>query len=160
MSSRNRKAGVALLSACLTWGPVVSVAASPVALQSSQGKQFGISEIVYFCDQNNPACTPSTTFSLATLRDLYIFVQWTNVPFGTHTQEVKFVLPESHSGTLYQSFLNPFGAPHGRNKVVMHIDDVPIAGTFIENRSLTGAWRVDVYLDGVFYTSRFVQLDL
>src|SRR5258707_13555194 len=159
MSSTNQGMGVALLSVWLTWAPVVSMAGGSVAAQNPQGRQFGISDVVYFCDNSDPACTPATTFSLATLRDLYIFVQWTNVPFGTHTQEVKFFLPDARAGTLYQSFNNPFRGRHGQEQTVTLVDDVPIAGTFIEHRSLTGAWRVDVFLDGFFYTSKYVQLD-
>jgi hypothetical protein len=133
--------------------------ASSIAAQNSQTKQFGISEVVYFCDSNDPACAPASSFSVSTLRDLYIFVQWTNVPVGTHTQEVRFFLPESRTGTLWQSFNNSFFGPHGHKKVVTLEDDAPIAGTAIEHRLLTGTWRVDVYLDDVFYTSRYVQLD-
>src|SRR5256885_17263179 len=157
MSKTMQQVGNRLLSAFLILTPTMPRPCAPVTVASQHGKQSGISERGYFCDTNDPACTPASAFSLSTLRDLYIFVEWTGVPAGTHTQEVRFFLPEDRTGTLYQSFNNPFSAPHGHRKVVTLIDDLPVAGTFIENRELTGIWRADIYLDDVFVASSYVE---
>jgi hypothetical protein len=159
MATRKHQLKNALLSVFLIWGPAASTASPPRLPTHSQAKPIGVSESVKFCDTDVATCTPASAFSLSTLRDLFIVVQWTNLPTGTHTQEVKFYLPEARTGTLYQSFNNPFFAPHGHKKLVTLVDDVPVAGTFIENRELTGMWKVDIYLDDTFVASSYVELD-
>lgn len=160
MTFRRIALSVLLTFACaITPGPNPDVNAIPkITLAAAEGKQFTLSEELSFCDSPEPTCIPTNSYSLATLRDLYILVQWENVsPPGTHTQEVKVFLPADRNGTLYQSFSNSFLAPHGHNKSLTIIDDFPVGGTPIERRELTGNWLVEVYLDDALIGSGFVE---
>ncbi|MFY9729377.1 MAG: hypothetical protein WAK24_02130, partial [Candidatus Acidiferrales bacterium] len=41
---------------------------------------------ISFCDDGDGACTPATSFSVASLRDLVIGVNWEKLSAGNHTQ--------------------------------------------------------------------------
>ena len=113
------------------------------------------SALVTFCDTPNAGCPAATSFSLSSLRDLNIFVAWSNVPKGTHTQTLRVLLP---SGDLYQAYDMSFAiAPQGAGSASL-LRGMPVAGSFITERKLTGDWRVEVWLDGTRMSSQAVQL--
>lgn len=112
--------------------------------------------VVTFCDSSNPSCTPASSFSVNSLRELGITVAWSNVPAGNHAQTLTLLLP---NGNVYQAIESSFlvqSTPTGSSTVVRSI---PVAGTFIPQRSLTGMWTVRVSLDDQPVTSQPLRLD-
>lgn len=97
------------------------------------------------CDTSAQGCTGSGNFSVTTIRDLSLDVEWKNVPAGTHTQQVALVQP---NGVVYQTVSHAFAVPDGTVGSPALNDVIPVAGTFITQRSLTGQWSVEVSLDG------------
>jgi len=112
--------------------------------------------VISFCGVSGSGCTSGGAFRLATLRDLQITVQWQNLVAGTHTQTLDVLLP---NGTLYQTFQHSFEIAEGAPGSITVSDTLPVAGSFITQRSLTGAWQVEVALDGQVFTSQTIQLD-
>jgi len=108
------------------------------------------------CDSGMPNCTGGTSFSLGSLRDLQVNVDWNNVPGGTHTQELTFLLP---NGVLYQTVSHGFGLAEGALGAPSISDAMPVAGTYVTQRQLTGEWTVQVSLDGAVVGSQKIQLD-
>jgi hypothetical protein len=139
---------------------------------------------IFYCLTPDTTCrTAQETFSIAELRDLFVFVAWPGVA-GAHVQTVEFYLP---AGSLYSSnktrfviggvFVATAGSP-SRNLVApapaaphlmadanrVHTEGIPsllmksrgdfivltvlpVAGTYITQRGLSGQWRVRVLLD-------------
>lgn len=112
---------------------------------------------VTLCDNPAPGCPPASNFSLSTSREVDIFVAWSNVPAGSHTQKLNLRLPR---GELYQTLESSF-----------LIDDslvvgfatamctLPVAGTFITQRQLTGDWTLEVVLDDQSMASTVFHFD-
>jgi hypothetical protein len=112
---------------------------------------------VKFCDDEteNPDCTSKDNFSLAQIRDLFIWVNWQVVPTGPHTQQIDIFIPQGHA--LYVRYTSGFqitDAPVGSTLV---LSVMPVAGTWITQRQLTGTWEVDLSLDGQLVTSKSFQ---
>ena len=143
---------------------------------------------IFYCETPDPSCrTTQDTFSLAELRDLYVFVVLPGVS-GQHVQTVQFYLPD---GSVYSSKKTQFivggvalagtAAPALQNEVAptpparhliadankIHPEGIPsllmssrgdssilavlpVAGTYITQRNLSGTWRVRVLLDDRF----------
>jgi hypothetical protein len=92
--------------------------------------------------------TAGESFAVNRTRDLRILVWW-NVA-GQHVQRLELLSPD---GSLYQKFVTPFDVDtakleqHG-NQAYLPIETMlPVAGTWITDHSLFGAWTVNVYLD-------------
>jgi hypothetical protein len=103
---------------------------------------------VKFCDDEteDPNCISKNTFSLAQIRDLFIWMNWQGVSTGTHTQELDIFMPQGHALYVkYSGSLQITGTPKG-SATVMSV--MPVAGTWITQRQFTGTWEVDVLLDG------------
>ncbi len=115
----------------------------------------GGSAIVIFCDNSNPFCIPPTVFSVSSLRDLFISVVWMDYPAGNHLQTLKIFLPD---GNLYQTFETTFAIAQIPTGSFTTVESLPVAGSYITQRSLTGDWRVEVSLDGQFIAARVVTL--
>ena len=140
---------------------------------------------IFYCETPDTTCrTTQDVFSLAELRDLYVFVVWPGVT-GQHIQTVEFLLPD---GSIYSSKKTQFiiggvaalaaATPAPRNEVspqppARHLmadanrthsqgipsllmksrgdssilTVLPVGGTFITQRNLSGIWRVRVSLD-------------
>lgn len=117
-----------------------------------------------------PLPPQQTTFSLSTLVNLEVYTFLENVSAGDHTELLKFFTP---GGQLYynelilftlggpstaslQSLKKHTGIPHNRAVLVAEVTPngigvemtLPVAGTWITQNSLTGSWRVEVFLDG------------
>lgn len=97
------------------------------------------------CNQTPTGCSTAASYSLGSLRDLAVNVQWSHVPEGTHTATLEVLEP---AGGAYQV--------HNVSFVIAGTNDgsaethvlVPIAGSWITRRGVTGAWNVRVSLDG------------
>jgi len=141
---------------------------------------------IFYCETPDTSCrTTQDTFSIADLRDLFVFVVWPGVS-GQHVQTVQFMLPD---GSIYSSQKTRFSsapgpdysavvAPAAQNIVApappaphliadankIHAEGIPsllmksrgdsailtvlpVAGTYITQRNLSGTWRVRVLLD-------------
>lgn len=122
------------LGGCATNSP--SAIVSPPAL---------LSMTVRLCDSAVLGCVATTNFSLGSIRDLNVNVDWQNVSGGTHTQQLAVLLP---NGVVYQTISHGFGVPEGSLGSPTISDAMPVAGTFISQRELTGEWTVQVLLDG------------
>jgi hypothetical protein len=140
---------------------------------------------IFYCETPDTTCrTSQEVFSLADLRDLFVFVVWPGVT-GQHVQTVQFLLPD---GSIYGSKKTRFiiggitafsaAPPAPQNEVspvpparhliadanIIHAEGIPsllmksrgdsailtvlpVAGTYITQRNLSGNWGVRVYLD-------------
>jgi hypothetical protein len=116
---------------------------------------------IFFCETADVQCrTELNQFRLDELRDLVMFVAWQRVT-GEHTQQVRFILPD---GNVYQVMETKFttlargarpgvqGAlPSRGERAVSTV--LPVAGTHIAQRTLSGTWTVEVLLDGELITT-------
>jgi hypothetical protein len=140
---------------------------------------------IFYCETPDTSCrTTQDAFSIADLRDLFVFVVWPGVS-GQHVQTVEFLLPD---GSIYSSKKTRFSiggaspvaamAPAFKNEVSpvppaphliaeankVHPEGIPtllmksrgdssvltvlpVGGTYITQRNLSGTWRVRVLLD-------------
>lgn len=124
------------------------------------GRSAPVSANIFFCTTNTVECrTKIDQFDLDGVRDLFVFTAWKNVQ-GEHTQRVRLLLPD---GNLYQASETKFTTQAGSTTpgvqlAVRSRDDyavslpLAVAGTHITQRSLSGTWTVEVYLDGKFIT--------
>ena len=118
---------------------------------------------VFFCENPTTECrSTNTDFTVGKLRDIYVFVTWPKVS-GDLVQTVEFFLPD---GSLYVKKATPFRAstaqPRARavpgaaptadafltssRGAPTVITPLAVAGTYITQRSLLGAWTVRVWL--------------
>ncbi|MGA8143481.1 MAG: hypothetical protein WB987_06310 [Candidatus Acidiferrales bacterium] len=111
---------------------------------------------VSFCDDGEGSCTPATSFSVASLRDLVVSVNWENLSAGNHTQLLEILQP---GGGLYQSSQSSFLVADSSQASMTMSRTVPVAGTWISQRRITGDWTVRVSLDGNAITTQMVQLN-
>ncbi len=86
--------------------------------------------------------TCGTTFHIDQVHALTAIVNWRNAA-GKHTQQIKFLLPK---GETYQIMETKFEGNGPQTSVL------PVAGTWIQAKELTGKWTVQVYLDGQLVT--------
>jgi hypothetical protein len=124
---------------------------------------------VFLCETDSAQCRGGGySFNIRATRDLYVFVVWPKLN-GDYTQTVEFYLPD---GSLYvrkstdfrvragQSRARPgvnstlperyFTTSRGSPTVVTHL---PVAGTFITQRALTGSWTIRLLLNGQLINS-------
>ncbi|HMD32465.1 MAG TPA: hypothetical protein VKG84_11185 [Candidatus Acidoferrales bacterium] len=110
---------------------------------------------VVLCNSSMANCTSQESFSVQVVRDLNVMVNWQNLPAGTHTQRVSFVLP---SGDFYKAYEKSFAVEDGSNGALTTVQALPVAGTWITQRRLTGAWTVSLELDGQALSTQTFQL--
>jgi hypothetical protein len=103
------------------------------------------SATVTFCSGPEASCGQASSFPVSSTRDLVAHVHWMDVPTGIHTQRVRFVLPE---GAAYQERESSFSVSADSKKGADLSDGLPVLGSFISTRQLTGKWNVEIYLDG------------
>jgi hypothetical protein len=133
--------------------PPASAAVSVVspAAQSASTPQAssGALQTVEFIGINRSGqFVPGEEFSVEQTRDVKILVWWSLT--GQHVQRIELLSPD---GSLYQRVQTAFDAntanlqPRG-NQLYMSVETIlPVAGTWITDHSLFGAWTVNVYLD-------------
>jgi hypothetical protein len=111
---------------------------------------------VTLCNRTPSGCASGASFSLATLRDLAINVDWSNVPAGTHTQTTEILEP---SGGLFEVKSQAFAIADNSSGTVQTEEILPVSGTWIKQRRVTGAWKVRVSLDTTMSVTQTVQVD-
>jgi hypothetical protein len=109
-----------------------------------------------FCDDGGPDCTPATSFSVASVRDVVIKVSWDNLPIGNHVQTLEIMIP---GGGLYQSTQTAFFTDALSSGLFAATRVLPVAGTWIQQRQITGDWLVRVSLDDQVVASQMVALN-
>ncbi len=108
-----------------------------------------------FCESGFAGCSPASSFSVSTVRDVKINIAWENVPAGNHIQKLEILVP---TGGLYQQTTTAFAAPDNSSQPLAAMRSLPVAGTWIQQRQITGEWTVRVSLDGQVIASQTVQL--
>jgi len=142
---------IALVGAAVAFGGCATSSPSPAPVANILPLELALR----VCDSGTPNCTGETNFSLGSLRDLQVSADWKNMPGGTHTQEIAFLLP---NGVVYQTMSHGFGVAEGTFGAPTISDAMPVAGTYITQRELTGDWTVQISLDGAVVGSQKVQL--
>ena len=140
--------GSVLLAGCAESGSTSSTDPSPQApaLQPPSAS-------ITVCNETPDGCQPATSFSLAAMRDLSVQVQWMNVPAGTQTQTLQMMDPGGGSYEVRNSsFVVTDGTPGQATTSVL----IPIGGSMIAQRQITGNWTIQVMLDGKTITTRSV----
>lgn len=112
--------------------------------------------LITFCDDGDPACTPATSFSVASARDVVIKTSWDNLPVGNHVQTLEIMIP---GGGLYQSTQTAFLTDSSSSAAFATSRILPVAGTWIQQRQITGTWVVRVSLDDQVVASQMVALN-
>lgn len=129
-----------------------SQGADPLASPSAGAAQPAAQ--ILFCDAPGISCAPATSFSVSRLRDLNIVINWAKLAPGNHAERIAV----SHAaGGLYQSFHKSFLVPEGSSSFSTSYA-LPVAGTWIAQRHLTGAWTVRASLDGHLAATQTVTL--
>lgn len=155
----SRRTQASLFAALLLVAGICGCAVMPQSQGSDPGSPSGnaaqpAAQIV-FCDSPGTSCSPATSFSVSKLRDLNIVVNWSNLPPGNHAQ----LLSVLHTANgLYQSFHNAFLVSPEAGGSFSTSDALPVAGTWIVQRSLTGTWTVQASLDGQIVATQTVTL--
>ena len=111
---------------------------------------------ISFCDDGAESCTPATSFSVKSMRDLVVSVNWENLSTGAHTQLLEISMP---GGGLYQAGQTSFLVGDASQSTMTTTRTLPVAGTWISQRRITGEWSVRVSLDGNAISSQTVQLN-
>jgi hypothetical protein len=111
---------------------------------------------VTVCSRTPSGCTSAASFSLGTLRDLAVNAAWSNVPAGTHTQTTEILEP---GGGLFEVKSQAFAIADISDGTAQTEEIVPVSGTMITQRRITGAWKVRVSLDTTMSVTQTVQLD-
>ncbi|MGH9591559.1 MAG: hypothetical protein ACRD5L_00600, partial [Bryobacteraceae bacterium] len=108
---------------------------------------------VSFCNQTNSGCATGSTFGIGSTQGLNITVNWQDVPAGLHTQTLRVLLP---GGGIYDFKESNFQVASVSSGATVHYV-MPVAGTDILLRRMTGAWNVQVSLDGKPLATQGVQ---
>lgn len=158
----------ALLPATLGWLLAVSGCAGAGVATSNSGTPGGggpgptvtpATAALSFCNTAQAKCQPAgANFSLTTsnISTLNVKVDWANVPAGTHSQEMRLMLP---NGNLYERLQTTFVVPRGGDGSASVNRNIPIVGSYITQRQITGGWKVKVSLDGKVITTGDLRLD-
>jgi hypothetical protein len=96
------------------------------------------------CNKTPDGCSQQPSFSLVAIRDLAIHVDWKNVTPGTRTQKLEMLDP---GGGSYQVLNTSFVEEDGGNGAAATDVLIPISGSMITQRSITGTWTLRVSLD-------------
>src|SRR4029077_19169927 len=88
---------------------------------------------ISFCDDGAESCAPATSFSVNSLRDLVVSVNWENLSAGTHTQLLEISMP---SGGLYQAGQTSFLVGDASQSTLTTTRTLPVAGTWISQRRI------------------------
>lgn len=154
-SPRTQTSLLAALLFTLLCGCAVAPQSASSPPDAPSGGTVEPSAKIVFCDTPGTDCSPASSFSISKLRDLNIVVNWSNLSPGNHAQ----LLSVLHSaGGLYQSFHKAFLIGPEDNGSVSTSAALPVAGTWIVQRSLTGSWTVQAVLDGHIVATETVTL--
>jgi hypothetical protein len=115
-----------------------------------------IAASISVCNKTPDSCADAQTFSLAQIRDLAIHVDWKNVPQGTRTQKLEMFDP---GGGSYQVLNTSFVEEDGGNGEIQTDSLIPISGSMITQRGITGVWTFRVSLDGQVIATQNVTFE-
>ncbi|HUO35621.1 MAG TPA: hypothetical protein VMU43_11580 [Candidatus Acidoferrum sp.] len=146
----------ALLAMGILFASVSSISCN---VQSSAADNGGptdpASAMVTFCDDGVSDCPAATSFSLSTIRDLVIKVDWYNLSAGNHVQRLNILLPE---GGVYQMANTAFMVDSGSQAMFSSSNPIRMAGSWAAQRQEIGPWTVQVLLDGAVLSSQTVEM--
>lgn len=147
MRARNKHSWMNRLSiiAALGFAAALAGCASGSMQSPASPAPLSASATMLICDSAAPGCSGLTSFSISKVHDLSVTVVWENVAAGTHTQRLDLLLP---NGNLYQTFSSGFAQPANSMTQLEVKQQIPVVGTWITQRALTGKWSVSVSLDG------------
>jgi hypothetical protein len=114
---------------------------------------------ISFCNAAQASCqSQNANFSLkaSNIPTLNVKVDWANVAAGTHSQEMRLLLP---NGYLFERLQNTFAVPRGGDGSASVTRNIPIAHSYIAQRRITGGWKVRISLDGKVITTSDLRLD-
>jgi hypothetical protein len=114
------------------------------------------SAVITFCDDGTSNCPSASSFSVASVRDVVIKVSWDNLPAGNHVQTLELLIP---GGGLYQSTQTAFLTDASSSGLFAATRVLPVAGTWIQQRQITGDWLVRASLDDQVVASQMVALN-
>lgn len=143
-SSRfGRPAGLATLLAIVLYGIGLAGCATGSSANNPPPPVLPTSAAISICNQTASGCSSGTTFSLGVMRDLSVSIQWSHVSEGTHSGTVEVLDPNDG---LYQAQNISFAVDSADANAQSTVN-IPVAGTFITQREITGDWKVRLSLD-------------
>lgn len=108
---------------------------------------------VTFCSHKPAACSSADDFSIGATSELEIKTAIEHAAPGNHTQSLEIVMPD---GRQYQETKVGFRVVAESTEPVEAMRTIPIAGTWVQSRHVTGVWKVRCSLDGqVLATAEF-----
>lgn len=110
---------------------------------------------ILFCGTPGTDCSPATSLSVSKLRDLNIVVNWSHLSSGNHIQLLNVL---HAAGGSYRVLHKGFLIDPDSNGLFSTSNALPVAGTWIVERSLTGTWTVEASLDGRIVATQSVTL--
>ena len=157
----------ALFAATVGWSLIISGCGAiqqPGSSGAPGGAGGGSTDVpgtaaVSFCNAAQTGCqSQSANFSMTTsnIPDLNIKVDWASVLPGTHSQEIRLMMP---NGDLFQRLQDTFMVAANGSGTATVNRNIPIAGSFISQRQITGGWKVQVSLDGKDKTTGDLELN-
>jgi hypothetical protein len=141
----SRARAIALAGALSIFFGIAGCASTNVSNVLPPPVQPQIAAAISVCNKTPDSCADAQTFSLAQIRDLAIHVDWKNVPQGTRTQKLEMFDP---GGGSYQVLNTSFVEEDGGNGEIQTDSLIPISGSMITQREITGTWTFRVSLDG------------
>lgn len=153
--ARLRRYVALVISICAVAG-MAGCAGASVSNIGPPPVQPQIAASISACNKTPDACADAQTFSLAQIRDLAIHVDWKNVPQGTRTQKLEMLDP---GGGSYQVLSTSFVEQDGGNGEAQTDSLIPISGSMITQRGITGTWTFRVSLDGQVIATQTITLE-
>jgi hypothetical protein len=153
---REARSPIALAMALFASLGIVGCAGTSVSNVLPPPVQPQIAASISVCNKTPDSCSDAQTFSLAQIRDLAIHVDWKNVPQGTRTQKLEMFDP---GGGSYQVLNTSFVEEDGGNGEVQTDSLIPISGSMITQRGITGTWMFRVSLDGQVIATQNVTFE-
>ena len=145
VSPIREKSGARLATALLLALAVSGCAGTSVSSIVPPPQQPTVTASISICNKTPDACADAQTFSLAQIRDLIVHVDWKNVSPGTRTQKLEMLDP---GGGSYQVMNTSFVEEVGGTGEAQTDLLIPISGSMITQRGMTGTWTLRVSLDG------------
>jgi hypothetical protein len=114
------------------------------------------SAMITLCDDGVSGCPAATTFNVGSTRDVLIKVTWEGLSQGSHVQTLEIMMP---GGGLYQSTQAAVFTDAPVSGTFQTTRVLPVAGTWIQQRNISGEWMIRVSLDDQVVNSQMVQIN-
>jgi hypothetical protein len=154
----SRRPQASFLAACFFLAMLCGCAAMPQSPTDPPSPSESVAQPsaqILFCDTPGTNCSPASSFSVSKLRDLNIVVNWSHLSSGNHAQLLNVL---HTAGGTYQVLHKAFLIGPEGNGTFSVSSALPVAGTWIVERSLTGTWTVEASLDGHIVATQTVTL--